>query len=41
MKYIIKPRKKMKYSMGCSSDCERNCSLKCNRLGTCFCPLDR
>lgn len=40
MKYIIRPRKNTKYSINCSSDCERNCGLKCNRLGTCFCPLD-
>ncbi len=42
MKFIIRPKNKKNYYMSiCSSDCSNNCFAKCNKLGSCFCPLDR
>ncbi|MGN0466726.1 MAG: hypothetical protein ACI4F9_10320 [Lachnospiraceae bacterium] len=40
MRFIVRPKKQMNM-VGCNGDCSSNCIAKCNRLGTCFCPLDR
>lgn len=41
MKFIVKPKKRVYMALSCSGDCSNNCFGKCNRLGNCFCPLDR